>query len=85
VQSVESQPQFWRNTSPSSSVMLATCFKIVSCFAYSSILKMDFTGSSDTSVELQGTKRCYIPEDRTLHNHRCENLKSYIRIELPDM
>jgi hypothetical protein len=21
---------------------------------------------------------CHIPEDDTLHNHRCENLKSYI-------
>jgi hypothetical protein len=24
--------------------------------------------------------RSYIPEDRTLHNHRCENLKSYTRM-----
>jgi hypothetical protein len=26
---------------------------------------------------LSTTKRRYIPEDGTLHNHRCENLKSY--------
>jgi hypothetical protein len=26
---------------------------------------------------VQSTRR-YIPEDCTLHNHRCENLKSYI-------
>jgi hypothetical protein len=26
----------------------------------------------------QLTTRRYIPEDSTLHNHRCENLKSYI-------
>jgi hypothetical protein len=25
----------------------------------------------------EGTTQRYIPEDRTLHNHRCENLKSY--------
>jgi hypothetical protein len=34
--------------------------------------------SSDTSVDFQRTTRRYIPEDRHLHNHRCQNLKSYI-------
>jgi hypothetical protein len=29
------------------------------------------------SVDTQWTTRRYIPEDNTLHNHRCENLKSY--------
>jgi hypothetical protein len=29
-------------------------------------------------VETQRTTRRHIPEDDTLHNHRCENLKSYI-------
>jgi hypothetical protein len=33
------------------------------------------------SVDLHRTTRHYIPEDRTLYNHRCENLKSYRRIE----
>jgi hypothetical protein len=32
---------------------------------------------SETSVETQRTTRRHIPEDDTLHNHRCENLKSY--------
>jgi hypothetical protein len=32
---------------------------------------------SETSVDTQRTKRRYITEDGTLHNHRCENLKSY--------
>jgi hypothetical protein len=32
---------------------------------------------SETSVDFQRTTRRYIPEDGTLHNHRCENLKSY--------
>jgi hypothetical protein len=30
----------------------------------------------ETSVDFQRTKRRYIPEDRTLHNHRCDNLSS---------
>jgi hypothetical protein len=33
--------------------------------------------SSETSVDFQGNTMRYIPEDRTLYNHRCENLKSY--------
>jgi hypothetical protein len=33
---------------------------------------------SETSVDTQGTTGRYNPEDITLHNHRCENLKSYI-------
>jgi hypothetical protein len=32
---------------------------------------MEATFSFTTSVHLQGTTWCYIPEDRTLHNHRC--------------
>jgi hypothetical protein len=44
---------------------------------YSS-LKMEAKYSSETSVEFQLTARRYIPEYSTPHNHRCENLKSYI-------
>jgi hypothetical protein len=33
--------------------------------------------SSETSVATQQTTRRQTPEDDTLHNHRCENLKSY--------
>jgi hypothetical protein len=32
---------------------------------------------SETSVDFPRTTRRYIPEDRTIHKHRCENLKSY--------
>jgi hypothetical protein len=45
--------------------------------------------SSETSVDFQRTTRRYIPEDRPLHNHCCECLKSYIsgiywqRLHLP--
>jgi hypothetical protein len=33
--------------------------------------------SSKMLVNFQWTTQRYIPEDRTLHNHCCENLKSY--------
>jgi hypothetical protein len=33
-------------------------------------------------VDFQHATRRYIPEDRTLHNHRCENLKSYNSLSL---
>jgi hypothetical protein len=33
---------------------------------------------SETSVDTQRTTPRYIPEVDTLHNHRCENLKSYM-------
>jgi hypothetical protein len=38
---------------------------------------MDTICSSETSVDSQRTTRRYIPEDGTLQNYRCENLKSY--------
>jgi hypothetical protein len=53
-------------------------FTLVSCTTYSSILKIKATCSSETSVDFQQSTRCYIPEDITLHNHRCENLKSLL-------
>jgi hypothetical protein len=39
-------------------------------------LKMEATCSTETSVDFQGTIRSYIPEDRTLHNDNCGNIKS---------
>jgi hypothetical protein len=38
---------------------------------------MEAICSSETSVETHQTTRRCILEDYTLHNHRCENLKSY--------
>jgi hypothetical protein len=32
------------------------------------------------SIYIQQTTRLYIQEDGTLHNHRCEDLKSYVLI-----
>jgi hypothetical protein len=37
---------------------------------------------SETSVDTQWTTQRYIPEDGTLHNRCCENLKSYIISEV---
>jgi hypothetical protein len=59
-----------------SRAVLVTCFPLDSCLA-SSILKMEATCSSETSVEFQRTTRHCIPEDRPLQNHRCENLRSF--------
>jgi hypothetical protein len=38
---------------------------------------MEATFSSETSVDFQRTAQRYIPEDRIVHNHVCENFKSY--------
>jgi hypothetical protein len=37
---------------------------------------MKATCSSETSVDFQRTTWRYVPEDKNLHYHRCENLKS---------
>jgi hypothetical protein len=39
---------------------------------------MEAICSSETSADFQRTTRRYIPEDRTPHSRRCDNLKSYI-------
>jgi hypothetical protein len=53
-------------------------FTLFSFSDYSSTLKMEAICSSEISVDFQQTTRRYIPEDSSLHNHRCENLKSFI-------
>jgi hypothetical protein len=52
------------------------CFMLVSCLS-SSALTMKVTCSSKTSFDFQQTTWHYVVEDRTLHNHLYENLKSY--------
>jgi hypothetical protein len=49
--------------------------ELFSCSTYSTIVKMDVTHFSETSVELQRTTWRYVPK---LFNHRCETLRSYI-------
>jgi hypothetical protein len=58
-------------------ICLPSTFKLVSCSAYYSTLKMEEKFSSETSVKFQRTTRRYIPEESSLHSHRCENLKPY--------
>jgi hypothetical protein len=52
---------------------LPPAFTLLSCSVYSSTLKMVAICSSETSVDFQRTKRRYVSDDRTLHNHCCEN------------
>jgi hypothetical protein len=58
------------------SLSLQPALTMVSFSAYST-LKMEAMCSSETSVNFQQATWRFIPEDRTLHNHRSENLKSY--------
>jgi hypothetical protein len=58
--------------------LIVACFMLVSCLAYFSTLKMKATSSTKTLVDFEETTWHFIPEDRTLHNHGCENLKAYI-------
>jgi hypothetical protein len=58
--------------------LLPPAFSLVSCSAYFLDPEDGDDIFSETSVVFQQTTRRYIPEDSTLHNHRCENLKSYI-------
>jgi hypothetical protein len=45
---------------------LSHAFTLVSCPAYSYILKMEAICSSETSVDFKKSALCYIPEDRNL-------------------
>jgi hypothetical protein len=39
---------------------------------------MEAVRASDASANLYQTARRHIPEDSTLHSHRCENFKSHL-------
>jgi hypothetical protein len=65
------------NLKSSIGVCLPPAFTLVSCSAYCSTLKMEAICSSETLVDFKRITLRYIPVDSTLHNHRCENLKSY--------
>jgi hypothetical protein len=72
---------FWDRTSRSPlkfNRRLPPVFTQVSCSAYS-IMKLEAIYSSETSIDFERTTRRYIPEDMTLHNHRCENLQPSIK------
>jgi hypothetical protein len=59
-----------------SQAIRVTCFMMVSCLTYSSILKTKAICSSEMSVCFQLTTLCHLPNDKTLHNHRCENFST---------
>jgi hypothetical protein len=75
--------------SPPSWAEIAAYVMLDSCSAYSWTLKIEATCSSETFVDFQQTTRRYIPEDKTLHNHRCENLNSsngiYKAVEMSEL
>lgn len=48
----------------------APAFTLVSCFAYSSILKMEAISYSEAPVEFRRTALCYIPEDRAILSYK---------------
>jgi hypothetical protein len=50
--------------------LLATCFKLVYCLAYSSTLKMEATCYSETSVDFNGFHGV-IPQKTKLFSSRC--------------
>jgi hypothetical protein len=60
VQSVESELMFWRNMSSPS------CFVLVSCWAYSSTLKVVAKCSSEILVDFHQATWRYIPKDGTI-------------------
>jgi hypothetical protein len=53
---------------------------LISCLAYPSALNKEAACSSEILADFQLPMRRYIPEDRPLHNHRCENLNPYILV-----
>jgi hypothetical protein len=63
-----------RNISPPTS-RSNNPFRLVSCSTCSA-LKMEAICSTEILGDFQQTTWHYIPEDRTLHNHCCENIKS---------
>jgi hypothetical protein len=93
VQSVENQPTFRRNRSPSSSELKskpsknhheanskqspAFCFMQVSCLDYSLTLKVEATCSSETSVIIQRTAWRYVPEFELFITITVRKLKSF--------
>jgi hypothetical protein len=64
-------------------ILYTVCFLVLSCLVHSSTLKTEAVCSSETSVDFYQTTWHYTPEDSTLHNHQCENLKSKRNFSYP--
>jgi hypothetical protein len=54
---------------------IASCFLIPTSLSFSLTLKMEAVRSSETSLNFYRSTRHHIPEDSTLRNHRCKNIK----------
>jgi hypothetical protein len=53
--------------------LLTACFMLISRLAYSTLI-MEVACSSEPLVDFQRTTRDGIPEDSTLHKHRCNGV-----------
>jgi hypothetical protein len=62
---------------------IADYFTLVSFLAYCSTAKIEAAYFSETPVDFLRTTHRYIPKERTVHNHRCENLKLLDRPVVP--
>jgi hypothetical protein len=60
-----------------SRALLATRFTLVSCLTYSFTIKMEMNMFLWNNSWLSTNYMALFPEDMILHNHHCENLKSY--------
>jgi hypothetical protein len=58
--------------------LLVDCFIFLSCLAYYSILKMEAMYLSEMLLDFHRTAGHYTSEERILHDHLCENLRSKI-------
>jgi hypothetical protein len=62
-----------------SNMKLSVCYSLYAgLLSHSSILKVITKCFTDNSFNFQRTIQSYIPEETNLHNHLCENLRSYI-------
>jgi hypothetical protein len=55
--------------------LLTACLITFLCDAHYSVLKKEAAYSSETLVGFQRIARLYIPDDKTLRSHRCDNFK----------
>jgi hypothetical protein len=62
---------------------LPPALTLVSCFVYSSTLKMEETSSSEMLVDFQRTTRRYIPQGKTLQTNNFDLSTLQAHIQLP--
>jgi hypothetical protein len=66
----------WKSTDFSKNQSYSSIYSmLISCLAYSSTLKMEATCYSEILIDVQPSTQRNIPEEKSLYNHRCGNLK----------